>query len=119
MHLRPLLGWGIVIYAVLHLVWSGFVAYGLSANILAHIAMIATLVVLAVIATRSLRLLSERDVIPYAIGWALIAMVLDAVVIVPLSGWVVFSDLNVWVGYGLLLAVPFVVTAVTRRSSAL
>ena len=117
MHLRPLLGWGIVIYAVLHLVWSGLVSYGLSGNLIGHIVMIATLVTLSVIATRTLRIMSERDVAPYAIGWMLIAIALDALITVPLAGWGIFSDWTVWAGYILLLVVPFVVTLLTKRSA--
>ena len=116
MHLRALFGWGIAMYATLYLVWSTFVVYGLSANLLAHVGMIITLIALAILATRSLRITTEREILPYAIGWVLIAACLDAIVIAPVAGWAIYSDWNIWVGYGLLLAVPLVVAAVSKRS---
>lgn len=118
MQLRALFGWGIALYAILYLVWSTLVVYGLSNSIFARLAMIVTLVVLAILATRSLRVTGERGVLPYAIGWVLIACVLDAIVTVPVAGWGIYSNWNVWVGYGLLLGVPLVVAAVSKRPMA-
>lgn len=116
MHVRKLLSWGVVIYAVLNLVWTILVANGLSDNIVSRVIMIAVLIGLSVIATRSLNLFTERDAVPYAVGWVLIAACLDALGSVSLIGWTYLSNANVWVGYGLLLAVPLIVAAVSKRS---
>lgn len=116
MNLRLLLGWGIVIYAVLYLAWSGLVIHGFSGMFLSRIVVIATLVTVATLATKSLRLMHERDVLPYAIGWVVLAACFDAVFAVPSAGWAMYSDWNVWVGYFLLLIVPLIVTAVSRKS---
>jgi hypothetical protein len=115
MSLRSLFGWGIVIYAVLYLVWSGMVIHGYTGMFISRVVIIATLVTLASIATRSLRLTHERDVLPYAFGWVVIAAALDAVFSVPSVGWAMYTDWNVWVGYFLLLIVPLVVTAVSKN----
>lgn len=115
MKLHALLGWGIVIYAVLALVWSGLVLHGISGNILARGIVLAALVVTTALATRMLRLNSERDIAPYAFGWVIVAIALDAVFAVPTAGWGMYSDWNLWVGYIILLAVPFVVTALSRK----
>lgn len=114
MYLRPLLGWGIGIYAVLNLVWSAIVVHGVSQHIAGRVIMIATLIALVTIAARSLRLISERDAVVYAVGWVLTAAALDAILAVPVSGWGIYGNLNLWVGYGLLFAVPLIVTAITR-----
>jgi hypothetical protein len=118
MNLRALFGWGVVIYAVLYLVWSGLVIHGWSDMVLSRFIVIGSLITLAVIATRSLRLFTERDVLPYAIGWVVIAAGMDAVFVVPSAGWGMYSDWNLWIGYILLFLVPLVVTAVTRRRPA-
>ena len=115
MNLRVLLGWGIAMYAVLYLVWSGLVIHGLSGSILARLIALVTLFVVATIATRSLRLLSERDVLPYAIGWVIVAALMDAIFAVPTAGWGLYADWNVWVGYALLFIVPLIVTAVSNK----
>ena len=115
MKLRALIGWGIVIYAILFLVWSGLVIHGLSDMILSRAIVLTVLVTVAAVATRSLRLTSERDIAPYAIGWVVVAALMDAVFAVPSSGWAMYSNWNLWVGYVLLLAVPFIVTALSRK----
>ena len=115
MHLRSLFGWGIAVYAVLNLVWSALVVHGLSNTLIGRGCMIVALIVLVAIASRSLRLISERDAVVYGIGWVLIAALLDAILTVPIAGWAVYTNLNTWVGYGLLFAVPLVVTALSRQ----
>lgn len=115
MQLRALFGWGIVIYAVLLLMSGGLTVYGLGGSIFFRITVLATLVITVVIATRSLRLSNERDIAPYAFGWMFCAIALDAILVIPSSGWSLFTDWNVWVGYLVLLAVPFVVTTLSRK----
>jgi hypothetical protein len=117
MNLRALFGWGIVIYSVLSLVWSGLALYGFSGSILARIVVLATLITVAAVATRALRLVTERDIAPYAIGWVIVAALLDAVFVVPSAGWGIYSNWNLWVGYILLFCVPFIVIAVSKKRS--
>ncbi len=119
MNLRALVGWGIVIYAVLFLVWSGLAIHGLSGSFLARLMVLLSLVIIATIATRSLHLTNEGDVAPYAIGWVIIAAIMDAVFTVPGSGWAIYTNWNLWVGYVLLLCVPFIVTVVSKKHSTI
>jgi len=86
MKLRTLIGWGIVIYAVLYLVWTGLVVHGFSGMIVSRVIVLATLATVTAIATRALRVTSEREVIPYAIGWICVAIIMDAIFAVPSSG---------------------------------
>src|SRR3989344_1643213 len=85
-----LAGWGITIYAIMYFVWSVFGLHGFVAGI----------------AGRSLHLKRWEDVLPYTMGWTLIAIVLDALVSIPVAGWGMYTDWNIWVGYALLLFVP-------------
>lgn len=118
MKLRALIGWGIVIYSVLYLVWTGLVIHGLSDRLIARVIVLATLATVTAIATRALRVSSERDVIPYAIGWIFVAAILDAIFAVPSAGWGIYSDWNLWVGYVLLFIVPLIVTAVSKNRAS-
>lgn len=101
-----LLGWGIVIYSVMYLAWSGFILYGFVEGILPRVLGLAVLVVVATIAGRSLRAHGWHDVLPYSIAWAVAIALLDAVFSVPYSGWQLYADWNVWVGYILVCVVP-------------
>ena len=101
-----LLGWGIVIYAVMSLAWSGLVIYGLAGTLLSRILVLCVLIIVTSIAGRSLRFHLWKDILPYSALWALIVGLLDAVYTVPFSGWAIYGDWNLWVGYGLVAVVP-------------
>lgn len=116
MKLRSLVGWGIVIYAVLFLVWSGLAMYDFGGTIFSRGIVLLTLIAATAIATRSLRIYSESEIAPYAFGWVLVAALLDSVFAVPAAGWAIYSDWNLWLGYAVLLAVPFVVIALSKKN---
>jgi hypothetical protein len=101
-----LLGWGIGIYAVLSLVWSGFVIYNVAQGIVPRLVQLLVLVLLALIAGRSLRLNSWKDILPYSAFWALEAAALDAIYTVPFSGWALYGNYVVWLGYATLALIP-------------
>jgi len=115
--LKGAIGWGIVIYAVMYLVWSGLVIYGLSLGILSLVLRIFTLAVITTIAGRSLRLASWKDIIPYSVGWAIVAIILDLVFLVPFSGLALYASWSVWVGYALVAIIPLL-TSIWRRRAA-
>ncbi|OGG50083.1 hypothetical protein A3C18_00415 [Candidatus Kaiserbacteria bacterium RIFCSPHIGHO2_02_FULL_54_11b] len=101
-----LLGWGICIYAVMMLAWSGLVIYGLAGTLVARILVLCVLIIVTTIAARSLRYHSWKDILPYSIAWALMMGLLDAVYTVPYSNWTIYADWNLWVGYSLVAIVP-------------
>lgn len=101
-----LFGWGITIYAVMYLVWSGFILYGFIEGGLPKILGLVVLVTLSIIAGRALRVHGWHDVLPYSVCWAITIALLDAVFSVPYSGWQLYADWNVWVGYLLVGIVP-------------
>jgi len=101
-----LLGWGIVIYAIIALAWSGLALYGLSGTLAARLLELVVLIVVATLAGRSLRLHSWTDILPYSLFWAVEAAVLDIVYNVPSAGWGMYSDWNLWLGYALVVIVP-------------
>ena len=113
-----MLGWGIVIYALMYLIWSGFILYGFVQGVLPRLIGLLVLIVVATIAGRSLKFHSWKDVLPYSIAWAIIIGLLDAVFSVPYSGWQLYADWNVWVGYGLVALVPLLSPYTRARTDA-
>lgn len=106
LHLGKLFGWAIVLYAVMHLLWSGFILYGIAGTALGWIVSVATLVILCTIASTSLRFDSWKDVLPYSIFWAGATAFFDLIFSVPISGWEVYSEPGVLLGYVLVAIVP-------------
>ncbi len=100
------IGWGIVIYAVMYLAWSGLVLYGMTAGVLPRLLALLVLIGTATIAGRALPYRSWKDILPHSFVWALIIILLDAVYTVPYTGWQLYADWNVWVGYALVCFVP-------------
>ena len=114
-----LFGWGITIYSTMYLVWSGFILYGFVQGLVPRLLGLLTLILVATIAGRSLKFHSWKDVLPYSFTWACIAILLDGVFSVPLTGWTLYTDWNVWVGYVLVCAVPLLSPYTRARQSEL
>ncbi|MEK7155636.1 MAG: hypothetical protein AAB734_02045 [Patescibacteria group bacterium] len=111
------LGWGIAIYAIMYLLWSGLVIYGLAAGVLSLVVRLVALAGVTTIAARSLHLPNWKDLVPYTISWAVAAVVLDALFLVPFSGWSLYATWSVWVGYALVAILPILpILASFKRS---
>jgi hypothetical protein len=108
MKFGKLLGWGIVIYAIMQLAWSALVVYGLAGSIMGRFVELAVLVAVALIASRTLRFHTWQDIFPYSLSWAFVVLLLDALLNVPISGWQMYGDWNLWLGYALVVVVPLV-----------
>ena len=106
MKFGALFGWGIVIYAVMSLVWSIFVTYGFVDGLAPRVAALIVLVGVTVIAGLSLRYHAWHDILPYSLVWAAMMALLDGVVSVPYTGFELYTDVNVWIGYALVVFVP-------------
>lgn len=106
MRYGALFGWGIVIYAIMSLAWSGLVVYGLAGTLISRVIILCVLIIVTSVAGRSLHFHSWKDILPYSALWAVMMGLLDAFYTVPYSGWPLYSDWNLWVGYALVAVVP-------------
>lgn len=102
-----LFGWGIVIYAVMFLLWSAFVTYGFVLGWAPRVIGLLVLIITTVAAGRTLRANSWHDILPYSLSWGVMMALLDGLMSVPLAGWQVFADWNVWFGYAVVAVGPF------------
>ena len=110
-------GWGVLIYAVMYLAWSGLVIYGLSVGVGSLVARVVLLALVTTIATRSLRISTVHDLIPCAALWAFTALLLDTIFLVPFTGWALFSSWSVWAGYVLIVVAPVLTMTLSRSRS--
>jgi hypothetical protein len=108
------IGWGIVIYAVMYLLWSGLVIYGFAASIVSLGVRIVALIVITRLAARSLNLTTKMDVVPYSVSWAIIAIILDGLFLVPFSGWMVYAKWGTWAGYALVALAPILTFRISK-----
>lgn len=112
---QQLIGWGIVIYAIVFLTWSILVIHDLAQGVLPQVVLLIVLIIVATIAARALRFRHWYDILPYSIAWAGMAAIFDLVCALPISGWALYADWHIWVGYMLLATVPLL-APMTRRS---
>lgn len=112
---KGILGWGIVIYAIMYLFWSATVIYGFSLGIIALLVRLIVLYIITAMAARALHFSNWKDVAAYALGWAGVAIVLDAVFLVPFAGWALYASWSVWFGYGLIILFPVIAVALSMR----
>ncbi len=116
MRSKLLLLWGIPIYAISYLVWSGFSLYGhfgFESRVGVCLAIIST----SFIAGRSLHFSTWKDVLPYSVLWLGTIVFLDIIYAVPSSGWYIFSDPNILFSYALITLVPLLAPAVRTPPS--
>jgi len=106
MRLGSLFGWGLVIYAIAYLEWSAFVVYGLAGTTTPRICQFATLVTLALIAGRSLKYRTWKDILPYSLGWVAVIAALDALFAAPFDGLSFYLNGSLWFGYSIVAFVP-------------
>lgn len=117
MHLFRALGWGIVIYAIMYLAWSGMVIYGLSLGVVSLVARLSVLALITIIAVRAMRLSDPKDIVGNALVWAATAVGLDMIFLVPFSGWALYASWSVWAGYALIVVFPLAYSMLRNRKS--
>jgi len=93
-------------YAVMFLLWSAFTRLDFTAGPAPTLISLAILIVIAILAGRLLHYSSWKDILPYSLGWAIIVAVLDALLTVPFTGWQIFLQPSVLIGYALIILVP-------------
>lgn len=108
MKYQALIGWGITLYAIMRLASDAIIIHGLTEGAIPHILSLAVLIVLGLIAGRSLRFDSWLDILPYSLFWVAEIAALDAVYTVPFGGWAIYLDWNLWIGYGLVVIIPLI-----------
>jgi len=106
MDLSARIGWGIIIYAITYLAWGGMAVYGWTGGIQAYLVELLVFVVVCVWAGSQLRFHVWMDILPYSIGWAIIAAGFDAIYMVPVQGWSWYQQPGTWLTYALIALLP-------------
>lgn len=117
MDLGARIGWGVIIYAIVFLMTSGMSLYGWY-GFFPSLAGLFVLLVVCVWAGLELKFRAWSDILPYSIGWALIAMALDAIFAVPSEGWGLYTQWSAWAGYALVALLPLLAIFLRRKPAA-
>ena len=108
MNYKKLFGFGVLIYVVVFLIMSGFVAYDMGETLIAKIVALIGVAVVTYIAGRSLQAASRGQIIKYSIGWLVIVVILDVLLTLRFvdSAGEFFSDWSTIAGYIIILLLP-------------
>lgn len=106
MIIRDIISRGVLLYAAIYLLWSLFTVYGFVGGIGPQVVGLAALIALVATMARQVSLPTRATMVWYAFGWAAIFIVIDTLLVVPQTGWLLFTDAWLWVGYFTVLVVP-------------
>lgn len=114
---RASVGWGIIIYAVMYLAWSGLAVYGLTAGVFVLALRLLVLAGITTVAAHDLKV-SGVAVAKYSVFWGLVAALLDSILLVPFIGLSFYAEWGVWLGYALVVLLPIGLSELMVRMGA-
>lgn len=110
MNYKKLIGFGVLIWVTAFVVASLFVALNKIDTIAAKIIVPLAVGIAAFFTAKNLNLDSARNAFKYSVAWIIIGLLLDIILTTPFTGWGIFIEWNVWLGYFLILIVPYLTT---------
>jgi len=111
---RLLFFWGFVTYSAIFFLWAVLAAYGLSHGIGAQITSYVVTFIAVYLAARSIGNSTLVAAVAYGVGFGVVHIFLDALVVLPAIGLVAFFSPYVWLEYGIVAISP-VVYALTAK----
>ncbi|MDD4990419.1 MAG: hypothetical protein PHW31_03875 [Candidatus Pacebacteria bacterium] len=104
MNFLKLIGYGILIWVVAFVIVSIFIGFKVSSDNM-WVKIITTLAVFiaAILLAKNLKESSQSKMFLYGILWAVIALILDAVITARFTDWEVFGQWNITLGYLLII----------------
>lgn len=109
---------GVAIYASGVLVGQALYAFGIYDEGTIVIATLVVLTLFSFFAGMDLQARSIREVVPYSLCWAVIAIVLDVFLTVPVLGWGFMIALDTLGGYVIIALTPLLPLLFRRRAAA-
>jgi hypothetical protein len=106
MKYKKIVGLGALIWGIAFITAAIFVAFSAIDTILAKIVVPFAVGVAAFFGGKMIDVELPKDILKYSIVWVVIGLLLDLVVTVPFTGWGIFAQWNVWLGYALILFAP-------------
>jgi hypothetical protein len=82
------------------------VTWGIQNGLLAKLFVFLAVAVTAVIAGRSLRFTTWKDILPHSLGFVVMMGLQDALFVVSVHGWNIYSDLSLWIVYAIVACAP-------------
>jgi len=114
MNLLKLLGFGVLIWDVVFITDAVLNTF----EILPSLIMQTIFIVIAMITfllSENLDIASEKKIFKYGISWALVMILLDAMVSVCCLGWDSFYQYNTWINYAIVVFMPIFTVRINKN----
>lgn len=108
MQCKKVVGFGILNWVIAFIVASIFVAYKADSSLAAEIIIPVAVGITAFYLSTKLPARTMVESLCYSVGWVIIAAILDMVATVPFTGWEIFTEWHIWLGYGLIFIAPII-----------
>jgi len=116
MNYKKLIGFGILLWIIAFVIASVFVGAKAIDSIVAKITIPLVVGIAAFFVGKNLKLKSITETLKYSGSWIMIGVLLDMVVTVPFTGWGIFAEWNVWLGYLFVLTAPILATKLSSKN---
>jgi hypothetical protein len=116
MNYKKLIGFGILLWIIAFAIASVFVGAKAIDSIAAKISVPLVVGIAAFFAGKNLKLKSIPETLKYSVAWIVIGILLDMAVTVPFTGWEIFAEWNVWLGYFFVLTAPILATKISSKN---
>lgn len=105
MNLLKFLGFGVLIWDIVFITDAVLKTFGILPSLIMQTVFII-IVITTFLLTENLEINTVKKVFKYGIAWALVMIILDAVVAACCLGWDSFSQYDTWINYGLVAFTP-------------
>jgi hypothetical protein len=116
MNYKKLIGFGILLWITAFAIASVFVGAKAIDSIAAKITVPIVVGIAAFFVGKNLKLKSIPETLKYSVVWIVIGVLLDMAVTVPFTGWGIFAEWNVWLGYFFVLTAPLLATKLSSKN---
>ena len=116
MNYKKLIGFGILLWIIAFVIASVFVGAKAIDSIVAKITVPIVVGIAAFFVGKNLKLKSISETLKYSATWIVIGVLLDMAVTVPFTGWGIFAEWNVWLGYFFVLTAPLLATKLSSKN---
>ncbi len=112
MYLVRLVGWGIVVYAVVQFAWRLLAIYGFTGTTVGAIALTIAIVTVSASASLGMRVKNLKEAAMCACAWVLVVACFDWILYYPFNGPAMYASVSLWLGYLALAIPPFVIALI-------
>ena len=114
MNLLKFLGFGVLIWDVVFITDAVLNTFEILPSLIMQTVFIV-IIIITFLLSENLNIYSEKKIFKYGISWALVMILLDAMVAVCCLGWDSFYQYNTWINYAIVVFMPVFTVRISKN----